>query len=178
MAACKSTCATCVTFPACRTCITNYVKIGANCIFFRNIQTTTTFTPQGSWFNASATNAQNEANALLQINGIIRAFMNAAGITNPDQAVTNSLTTGSVTVNMNLAAGANDNFDAFVSNYQSNVDNNNVDGLTVVSSSNVVNNQDTSSDDSTNLGLILGISIPLVILRTFPLTQSSSSSSS
>lgn len=31
--ACKSTCATCVGFPACQSCVTTYVKIGAACIY-------------------------------------------------------------------------------------------------------------------------------------------------
>lgn len=92
--------------------------------------------------------------------------MEAAGITDPDQTVTNSLTSGSITTDMTLGNSPGGNFDTIVGNYQSNVGANNLNGLNILSSSTSIQGQTTTtSDDSVNLGLILGISIPLVILR-------------
>ena len=146
--ACKSTCETCIGFPACVTCPTNYVKFGGACLYYKNIQSDVTFSALGSWYDGSGNSSdisnQNIANALLNINGIINAFMQAADIQNTDQIIANSLTSGSIRTNMVLAADPNQDFPTFTQGYQNNLDNKNVAGLNVISSSNTVNNQDTA----------------------------------
>ena len=163
---CKSTCATCVSFPACRTCITNYVKFGSQCIYFRYVFSIVLFQGLGNWFNTANTNAQNEAGAFINVNLILFAFIFAAGSTNFDQAVATFMRTGSIEIGVNVAAQPNEDFATMSSTLIGNIQNNNLQGLNVLSSTNTVNNADTSTDDGVNLGLILGISIPIFILRT------------
>lgn len=96
--------------------------------------------------------------------------MQAADIQNIDQIIANSLTSGSIKTSMVIAADPNQDFSSFTTSYQNNIDNGNLDGLTIISSSNTINNQEeattVSSTISANLGLILGISIPLFISGT------------
>ena len=156
-------------YPACRTCLTNYVKRGARCIYTRRVRTVFVFVPQYSWFSTSNTPAQNEANALLRLNFILLAILRAAGSTNPNQIACSSLTASSISTDTEVSAQPTDDFTTFQTNYLNNVNSGNtVDGMTVVSSSSTVSDTTTttSDDNSANLGLILGVSIPLVILRT------------
>ena len=68
--------------------------------------------------------------------------MQAADIQNIDQIIANSLTSGSIKTSMVIAADPNQDFSSFTTSYQNNIDNGNLDGLTIISSSNTINNQE------------------------------------
>ena len=68
--------------------------------------------------------------------------MQAADIQNTDQVIANSLTSGSIRTIMVLASDPNQDFTTFTQGYQNNIDNKNVAGLNIISSSNTINNQD------------------------------------
>ena len=81
-----------------------------------------------------------------------------------------SLTAGSITTGVQVNAGSNTNTNTASTTMTNALANTPLDGVSYVSSTitGVGQPSSTSSDSSsTNLGLILGLSIPLGILRTF-----------
>lgn len=88
------------------------------------------------------------------------------GATDPEQILFQYLQSGSLKVGFVAAVNPDDNFDASVSNFQDRVNNNQVPYFTLLGSSLTVNGQ-SSTSSSANLGLILGITIPLVVLCNY-----------
>ena len=83
----------------------------------------------------------------------------------------NFMRSGSLTVGSSISGGnfnsGNDATTAVNSAFSSSTE---LDGASVVSSTAVSSGFTNESSESTNLGLILGLSIPLVLLRTYMLT--------
>jgi len=80
----------------------------------------------------------------------------------------NALSVGSIILNMTVNAGQNTNSATATSSFNQAVASSSPDGFTILSSSvSSVGGNTSTSDGAANLGLILGLSIPLTILRIF-----------
>ena len=92
--------------------------------------------------------------------------MSAAGTSDPDRIVLQTMTFGSIIINTDIAANPGDDLNAWANGTISSLANMDVGGLSVVSSTATPQNIETpSAESSVNLGLLLGVSIPLVVLR-------------
>jgi hypothetical protein len=174
--ACKTTCSICTAFDSCTTCNSDYNKLGTGCFYSKYVSAKMTLNAaQGSdaWFNSNNTDEQNLANAFLKLNQILSSFASISGITVTDseRLVLRSLKIGSLLADVDMAADPGQDIDAFSSQITTNIAT--LPDFEVISSSVVTFGTTTTSSSlaSANLGLILGIAIPLLILRTFLLIQ-------
>ena len=109
--------------------------------------------------------ASNEANSLLRLNMFIQAFMAAAGTSDPDRIMFQTMTFGSININVDMAGSPGDDNSKWADDTTNNLGNMNVAGLSAIVSSTTTQNIQANDDSSVNLGLLLGVSIPLVVLR-------------
>lgn len=91
--------------------------------------------------------------------------MAAAGTSDPDQISFETMTFGSININADIACNRVDDCSTWASDTTSNLNNMQVSGLSAYVSSVTPQNIQANDDSSVNLGLLLGVSIPLVVLR-------------
>lgn len=178
MKKCKSSCTTCSDGSSCDTCATGYTKIGTTCFYSKNIDAKWTLGPAvGSkdWYTDTNSNETNLANAYVQLNQIISSILSALGISDNSRIIVTSLAWGSIVFSSTVAGDPSSDFTTFSNNFQTSTST--LADFSVVGTSLVINGATTSSS-SANSALILGITIPLVVLRIYPFIQSPLSSSS
>jgi hypothetical protein len=113
-----------------------------------------------AWFNSLNSDQQNLANAFLMTNQLTSALANVANITDLENIILQSIGLGSLVVQTLLVSSPSQDFTSFSNSIASNI--NQLPGFTVLSSSLTVNGAESST--TPNLGLILGITVPLVLL--------------
>lgn len=177
VAACADGCATCANGKTCLTCVTTHVKMGGGCIFNNFLTATATLTPGAgsSWYKSTDTNNTQLGLGLAYSQQILNFIANKAGV-DKSKCRFKSIVFGSIkpTVVVELAQGVDGNTALnALKTYKSST----TDEFGVAAVSGTANIANTS-DDGPNLGLILGLTIPLVILGIFLLIQPSSSLSS
>ena len=187
-AACTSPCATCMgDAKRCTSCIPNYSLNGTSCLNDNQVSLNLVLGSSGSAPVISATATPEEALAagLTQIDRIRTSicgnlppeYGSPSGSGCYDVVIFVSIAGGSLSVGTVLAGGSFSSPTAATSSIGSSFGSGApLDGLSVLSSTSAASgftasNTATSSSSSTNLGLILGLTIPLVLLRTSFLTQ-------
>lgn len=179
VAQCYSTCATCVDDANfCLSCIAGYTLIGTICRqnFYLAINLVLGPAAANTIFATGEDPNLQAAKTIKHLHRFgehfYRVVLPASFIrvsTEPweNTIQMNSVAAGSVVVNMNVGAGSNTNAASAQTSLSNAIASNSGTGYSVVSSSVVANGGSTSSGSGSNLGLILGLSIPLGILRTF-----------
>jgi len=167
---CGSTCETCSKANSCDTCGANYTRFGCVCIYALNIQGSLTLAPgpNSSWFSSNNSDNINLAYALLHCNEIALAIALAAGYSDVNNTLLTGMKSGSIVTYFTLGVDPNQNPSTFADNFQNKISSG-VPGFTVVSlttASNGFGAGSSSSSSSKDLGLILGLSIPLGLLCT------------
>lgn len=157
--ACESPCATCQFGPSqCISCVSGYALQGWKC-------TKTFYFFFSLTLNTDLTNFNQKYLAFLQ------ALANAFGAPNIDSITMNAITTGSVVIGG--AASPNGNSGSSQATTEFNglqtgiAANGNIAGMPITSSSTQVIGGTLSPTQSNNLGLILGICIPIGVLRNW-----------
>lgn len=148
------------------TCKTNYVKMGGDCISSNYFTATLTLTPSsstgGSWYKSTDPNNTQLGNGLIRSNQILYFIAKKAGVTTSSCKL-KKIEFGSImpTVVVQVAQGVDPNtaFNNFVKTATASSTTTDDFGVAKVSGTTSV-----GSSDGPNLGLILGLTIPLVAL--------------
>lgn len=179
IAQCYSTCATCEDQAQnCLSCISGYTLRGSICRqnFFLVINLVLGPGASNSIFATGDSNLQQASHLIRGLHRfgvhfysiIPNSFVRSRSEPWDNTIQMNSLAAGSVVVNTNVGAGTNTDSTTATNAMNSAIASSSGDGYSIVSSSVSSTGGSTSSgDDDVNLGLILGLSIPLGILRTY-----------
>jgi hypothetical protein len=149
-----------------------------------NVQGSVTLGPLGTdtedWFYKSVNNgSESLAKGLAKSNEFMIALLKTAGLTSADidKILLLAMKVGSL--NVEFVLGAPDTVDpaTFASSFQQKLTSGKFEGFALLKADTTYNGVTTTSESSgANLGLILGITVPLVVLRTLFVIQWESSS--
>lgn len=154
---CQSPCATCLGSPVfCTTCVSSFFMSGNKCVTSFN-------------FGFSIVLSANFTVFYSNYNSFLLQLSQSVGSSNTNTITLNSLVSGSVSTAGTVTVTTTDTTTATTqfNNLDNTLKAGNVGGMPISSYSVIVNGGSIDTASTTNLALILGISIPLGVLRTF-----------
>ena len=183
IAQCLSPCATCKDYSDfCESCITGYSLSGSVCTQTNYLLMTIIFGP-GTGINPifivsdpPQTQLSNGIKSFNRIGGMLNAIAPAGfksdGFTGwRKRFIFKAMAIGSIVTTVQANGGTYTTSSGATSAMTNALSSTPIDGMSYLSSSMVGTGFSTSSGSSSNLGLVLGLTIPLVILRTYRFIQ-------
>ena len=172
---CKKGCATCNNGQICLTCATDYTKRGGFCIYKNNLDIVATLTPgtgSNGWYSQTDSTADAVSNnteladAYKNTNQILNMFFRLTGVS-VDNLIIIVIGWGSLIPQVIVSIDEATDPNLVTATMNANIASNNITDFGIAKFSATPSFTGASKSSTVNLGLLLGILIPLIILCKF-----------